>query len=177
MNINPIFKYSFALRILATPLLFLTRNSIPYTVLLLVFLDIVDCNPLILKMFPKEELEKHQYCTLNHEYVVIDKIIDVLQYCVAIYFLSSQLPKHVLHVLMGFTLTRIIGIFFHIKTKNPTYFVIFFDFIKEYLLLFYIYQPHLTLELLVQTMIGKIAFEYAMHKKHIFKTLYSMIFE
>jgi hypothetical protein len=177
MNINLIFKYSFALRILATPLLFFTRNSIPYTVLLLVFLDIVDCNPLVLKMFSKEEIEKHQYCSLNHKYLVIDKLIDVFQYIVAIYFLSAQLPKHVIHVLAGFTLTRLIGIFFHIQTREPAYFVIFFDFIKEYLLLFYIYQPNLTLTILIQTIVGKIVFEYAMHKNHIFKTLYTMIFE
>ena len=177
MNINPIFKYSFALRILGTPLLFFTRNSIPYTVLLLVFLDIVDCNPLVLKMFSKEEIEKHQYCSLNYEYVVIDKIIDIFQYCVAIYFLSPKLPKHIIHVLMGFTITRLIGIFYHIRTRDPTYFIIFFDFIKEYLLLFYIYQPNLTIGILLQTIVGKIAYEYGMHKKHIFKTLYTMIFE
>jgi hypothetical protein len=177
MNINPIFKYSFLLRILATPLLFFTRKSVPYTVLLLVFLDIVDCNPLVLKMFSKEEIEKHQYCSLNHEYVVIDKLIDIFQYCIAIYFLSPQLPKHVIHVLMGFTITRLIGIFHHINTKDPTYFIIFFDFIKEYLLLFYIYQPNLTLIILIEAIVGKIAFEYVMHKKHIFKTLYTIIFE
>ena len=177
MNIDPIFKYSFALRILATPLLFFTRNSIPYTVLLLVFLDIVDCNPLILKTFDKKKLEEHQYCTLTHKYMYIDKLIDVFQYCVAIYFLSPKLPKQVLHVLMGFTITRLIGIFYHIKTKNPTYFVIFFDFIKEYLLLFYIYQPNLTIEILVEAMIGKIAFEHFVHKKHIMKVLYTLLFE
>ena len=113
---------------------------------------------------------------VHYQYKII-LLIDIFQYCVAIFFLSPQLPKHVIHVLIGFTLTRLIGIFYHIQTKDPTYFIIFFDFIKEYLLLFYIYQPNLTLFILIESIIGKIAFEYAMHKKHIFKTLYTIIFE
>ena len=162
MNINPIFKYSFALRILSTPLLYFTRNSIPYTVLLLIALDIIDYRS-------KKGAE--------HNYIVLDKLIDIFQYCIAIYFLSPMLPLKIIHILMGFTLMRLIGVFHHSLNKDPLMFVIFFDFIKEYLLLFYIYYPNFTIGLLIETMIVKIIFEYYMHKKAIFSTLYELILD
>lgn len=184
MKLHSIFKYSFIIRILATPLLYYTRNSIPYTVLLLVVLDIIDCNPLVLKLVRKykegtgksTEGEK-EFCNTNHHYVLLDKLLDIFQYCLAIYFLSPQLPLNVIHILLGFTLMRLVGVFHYSANKNPLAFVLFFDFIKEYLLLFYVYYPNFTMWLLIETMIVKIVFEYYMHKRAIFSTLYELLFD
>ena len=88
-----------------------------------------------------------------------------------------MLPLKIIHILMGFTLMRLIGVFHHSLNKDPLMFVIFFDFIKEYLLLFYIYYPNFTIGLLIETMIVKIIFEYYMHKKAIFSTLYELILD
>jgi hypothetical protein len=174
MKLHNIFKYSLGIRILATPLLYFTRNSIPYTVLLLVLLDIIDCNPLLLKLIKREKTE---FCNTNHNYVVLDKLIDIFQYCIAIYFLSPMLPPKILHILMGFTLMRLVGVFHHSINKDPISFIIFFDFIKEYLLLFYIYYPNFTMSILIETMIVKIIFEYYMHKRRVFSTLYELLFD
>ena len=184
MKLHSIFKYSLIIRILATPLLYYTRNSIPYTVLLLVLLDIIDCNPLIVKLVrkyrestgPAKDAEK-EFCNTNHHYVLLDKLVDIIQYCIAIYFLSSQLPLNVIHILLGFTLMRIVGVFHYSANKNPLAFVLFFDFIKEYLLLFYVYYPNFTMWLLIETMIVKIVFEYYMHKRAVFSTLYELLFD
>jgi hypothetical protein len=175
MKLHSIFKYSFLGRIAATPLLYYTRNSIPYTVLLLVLLDIIDCNPLFMKLIHKEDSER--FCNSNHHYVLLDKLVNIFQYCIAIYFLSPQLPPNVIHILLGFTLMRLVGLFKFSFDKNPVAFVIFFDFIKEYLLLFYIYYPNFTMWLLIETMIVKVIFEYYMHKRRIFSTLYELLFD
>jgi hypothetical protein len=162
MKLQYNFKYFLLLRLLATPLLYFTRNSIPYTVLLLTALDIIDYRSK--KGAP-------------HNYIILDKLIDIFQYCIAIYFLSPMLPLKIIHILLGFTLMRLIGVFHHSLNKDPLMFVIFFDFIKEYLLLFYIYYPNFTMGLLIETMIVKIIFEYYMHKRAIFSTLYELIFD
>ncbi len=184
MKLNSIFKYSLLIRILATPLLYFTRNSIPYTVLLLVLLDVIDCNPLIVKLIRKyrdtkdtKDTDTTEFCNTNHRYVLIDKLVDIFQYCIALYFLSPQLPLNVLHILLGFTLMRLVGVFHYSANKNPLAFVLFFDFIKEYLLLFYVYYPNFTMGLLVETMIVKIIFEYYMHKRAVFSTLYELLFD
>jgi hypothetical protein len=166
MNIiQLIFKYFFVLRILATPLLFFTKDSIPKTVLLLIALDLIDT-----KTYKTRHIE-------NHTFNVIDKLVDVFQYCIAIYFLSPQIPKHVLHIIIGFTLVRLIGIFHHAKTADPTYFIVFFDFIKEYLILFYVYYPNLTTWILTEAIIIKVIIEYLIHKHDIFKSLYIILTE
>ena len=184
MKLHSIFKYSLLIRILATPLLYFTRNSIPYTVLLLVLLDIIDCNPLVLKLVRKykesagksNDTEK-EYCNTNHHYVLLDKLVDIFQYCIAIYFLSTLIPLNIIHILLGFTLMRLAGVFHYSANKNPLAFVLFFDFIKEYLLLFYVYYPDFTMGLLIETMIVKIVFEYYMHKRAVFSTLYELLFD
>jgi hypothetical protein len=166
MNItDTIFKYFFIVRILATPLLFYTKDSIPHTVLLLITLDLID-----------RYTYKHGDIQ-NHTFNVIDKLVDVFQYCVAIYFLSPKLPKKILHIIMGFTLVRLIGIFHHAKTTDPTYFVVFFDFIKEYLILFYIYYPNLTMLVVIEAVIIKVIIEYLIHKHNFFRSLYMTLTE
>ncbi len=179
MKLHSIFKYSFLIRILATPLLYYTRNSIPYTVLLLVLLDIIDCNPLTVKLVRKyrEGTGDKEFCNTNHHYVLLDKLVDIFQYCIAIYFLSPLLPLNIIHILLGFTLMRLVGLFHYSANKNSLAFVLFFDFIKEYLLLFYVYYPNFTMWLLIETMIVKIVFEYYMHKRRVFSTLYELLFD
>jgi hypothetical protein len=65
----PILFYSTLIRFLLTPLLYFTKNNIIYTLLLLVFLNIIDCNPLplIVKLFTKE-YKFQKYCSLDKTY-------------------------------------------------------------------------------------------------------------
>ena len=172
---DAIFKYSLTLQVLLLPLLYFTRDNIPATVGLLILLDSINCNPFVLKILRKynlldsDTLDKCIGAHRNHTQVVLHKLMSVIQYLVAIYFLSSLLPKHILHGVLSFLVMRLIGIFYHAQSKNLSLFVIFFDFVKEYLLLFYIYYPTLPKAILLQSIVLKIAYEYLTHEKKVFR--------
>ena len=176
-ELDVLFTYSLSLQLVLLPLLYFTRRSIPATVGLLIVLDTINCNPLVIKFLRKYALDDDICSNNNHTQVVLHKVMSVVQYLVAIYFLSPLLPNHILHVVLSFLVMRLIGIFYHAQSKNISVFVIFFDFIKEYLLLFYVYYPNLTTAILIQSIILKIAYEYLTHKKKVFRQLNQFIEE
>jgi hypothetical protein len=180
-ELDAIFKYSFIIQVLLLPLLHWTRHSIPATVGLLILLDSINCNPLALKILRKfnllDEDAPQKNCTGSHIQVVLHKVMSVIQYLVAIYFLSPLLPPHILHIVLGFLVMRLIGIFYHAQSKNLSVFVLFFDFVKEFLLLFYLYYPNLTTAILIQSILLKIAYEYLTHKVKAFQKLNQYIEE
>ncbi len=143
---------------------------------MLVFLDIIDCNPLIIKLFPKE-YRGQKYCSLDESYEFIDKVIDAFQYLIAILLLKSQLDENIYKNLLYFLAYRVIGIILYYFTKiNETY-IVFFDFIKEYLVLYLIFGNKIPNKYLIIAIILKILYEYSMHYHHIALTLYKSIFE
>jgi hypothetical protein len=176
-EIHPIFVVFSTLRFLATPLLFWTKHSIPYTVLLLLLLDVIDCNPLVVKLFPEQQLAEQRYCSYDPVYGMADKILDLIQYTVAIYALAPLLPQHTMTTLLLLMIYRTTGLIAYSRTQNNTYYILFFDFIKEYLLLSYLFNHNIPMPILILSMIAKMIYEYGMHQQHIFLTAYKKIFE
>lgn len=171
---NPVLKYSLLLRLLATPLLLLTKHNILYTVLMLIFLDIIDCNPVVVKLFEPEY--KVEGCSGNPTYQIIDKALDIFQYVVAAFLLRPILPKSIFNVTLLLILYRILGICVYLYTGNNRVFELFIDFIKEYLALFAV-AGHPSALILIPAILLKVGFEYLMHDRHIFLTLYRILFE
>lgn len=159
---------SFYVQLCGIPLLYFTKHSIPLTLGWLVVLDSLDV--ILAKQSSKQTtttITKEQ----KHFWVVAHKVMSVVQYAVGIYFLSPMLPKHVLHVVLSFLVMRIVGIFHHAQSKDSTFFIVFFDFIKEYLLLFYVYYPELTIDIIAKVIVFKVAYEYLIHKDTFFRRL------
>lgn len=171
---NPVLRKSLVLRFAATPLLFATRQSILGTVLMLIFLDIIDCNPLVLKLFPPEYANTG--CSYDATYQLLDKSLDIFQYIVAIALLRPILPKSIFMITLFFLAFRIIGMIVYLFNKNNNTFIFFIDFIKEYLTLFALIGQPSTL-ILSGAIILKVGYEYLMHQQHIFLDLYRVIFE
>ena len=172
---NPVLKYSLALRFALTPALYYTRYNVIYTILLLILLDIIDCNPLVLKLFPPE-FAGHG-CSYDSRYQLLDKSIDIIQYIVAIALLKPILPKSIFIALLIFLVYRIIGIIvYHYNNNNKT-FIVFIDFFKEYLALYAIFGTSISPLILLSSIALKVGFEYLMHQQHIFLDLYRAIFE
>jgi hypothetical protein len=86
-----------------------------------------------------------------------DKVCDLTSYILA--YLMFDLDKYVLF----FIIYRAIGVCLFLKTKDNRWLIIFFDFIKEYLLYLYITNSKKNNKLLITLIVSKIIFEYVFH--------------
>ena len=172
---NPVLGKSLLLRLILTPLLYLTRHNVLYSVLMLTALDIIDCNPLVLKLFPPQYQGKG--CSYDSQYQILDKSLDIFQYVVAVMLLSPILPTHIFTATIALIVYRIIGMIMYSFNKDNKTFIIFIDFIKEYLLLFALFGQTISVPILSIAITLKVVYEYLMHDKHIFLDLYRIIFE
>ena len=86
-----------------------------------------------------------------------DKLCDLASYTLA--YLMFNLDKHVLF----FIIYRTIGVSLFLITKDRRWLIIFFDFIKEYLLYLYITKSKKNNKLLITLIVLKIIYEYAIH--------------
>jgi hypothetical protein len=173
---NPTLKKFLMLRFLLTPLLYFTRGDILYTLLLLIFLDIIDCNPLVISLFP-DEYKNKTYCSLDKDYELVDKIIDSAQNLCAILLLRPILPKNIYYTVLGFLAFRIIGVIIYSIKKKDEIYVFFFEFVKEYLLVYVVFGANIPNSILLPAIALKIVYEYMMHSKHIALTIYKQLFE
>jgi hypothetical protein len=160
---------AFYAQVCGIPVLYFTRHSIPLTVGWLILLDSLDF--FSRRKEKQQEKQEKPSKEQEHFWLVLHKVMSVVQYAVGIYFLSPMLPKHVLHVALSFLVMRAIGIIHHAQSKDSTFFIVFFDFIKEYLLLFYVYYPELTISMIAKVIVFKIAYEYLIHKDTFFRRL------
>tara|TARA_B100001175_G_C19316340_1_gene545534 strand:+ start:67 stop:597 length:531 start_codon:yes stop_codon:yes gene_type:complete len=97
-------------------------------------------------------------------YQINDKIIDIFTYLLLISLFPSD------NILKFLVLFRLIGILLYLKTKNNYSLVIFFDFIKEYLLYLFIFGHNYNY--LPLFFILKIIFEFYLYTKKIYNFLY-----
>jgi hypothetical protein len=67
-------------------------------------------------------------------YNLIDKCIDTLSYIVAYFMFNLD------NVFSYFLIYRIIGVLLYMLTLNSKWFIIFFDFMKEYLIYYYFFN-------------------------------------
>lgn len=174
---NKVLIYSLLFRLLLTPILYYGKNNILTMIFILIFLDILDCNPLIIKMFSKKELITNEYCSKNRTYSILDKIIDIIQYIYAIYLLKNIITTSQFNIISIFIIFRIIGIISYISIQKSWLYIIFFDFIKEYLLLIYLFGNKLNNKVFIIAIILKVLYEYSMHESHIFIDIYKKLFE
>ena len=173
---QPILKQAISLRVLLTPLLWLTRHSILYTVVVLTLLDIVDCNPVVLSLFPPGQTRQ---CSLDRGYELVDKVVDWTQNAVALGLLSVTVPLSaaVQRLAWVFILYRALGVSLFAITGQDALYVVFFEFIKEFLLLVWWFDGKMPSKFSLMVVIFiKIVYEYLMHGEHVMLKLYRKLF-
>ena len=109
---------------------------------------------------------KEKQCTKRFYYQVSDKIYDSISYLMVYVFLRQffRLDAKSDMILLLFILYRIIGVVLFYKTKNSTWLILFFDFIKEFFLYLAIFGNNYSY---IGLFIGcKIMFEYYYHTIH-----------
>jgi len=102
-------------------------------------------------------IRSNKTCTKTFNYQIKDKITDVLSYLYA-YTLFS-LDVNVLY----FTLYRLIGVILFYLTKSSIWLIVFFDFVKEYMVYTYFFENNYMY--LVPCIFIKIIFECIWHLK------------
>ena len=107
-------------------------------------------------VFSKKYKSEYDCFNKNH-YQMNDKVCDLTSYILA--YLMFDLDKYVLF----FIIYRAIGVCLFLKTKDNRWLIIFFDFIKEYLLYLYITNSKKNNKLLITLIVSKIIFEYVFH--------------
>lgn len=154
------------LRVLNTPLLWFCKESPVTMAIILLILDFIDCD--LRHMMFHSIGTKNIQCTRNFVYQTSDKVVDLLQYTVAIWLLCmfSDMNSNVIYILLGLLVWRVIGVCKFILTRDVTHLVLFFDAIKEIMFLYGFYNGSYFKELVVLVCIGKIGFEYFKNGQH-----------
>ena len=98
-------------------------------------------------------------CTKAFYYQYWDKVCDSFSYVVASLLLWIFLKSDM--ILFFFVLYRIIGVFLFSVTKNSAWLVVFFDFVKEYMVYLFLFGKNVNY--LPIFIIGKIIFEAVYH--------------
>ena len=123
-----------------------------YILLILPFalsvLDIVDHVYIVLRGVKK-------YCNRRFYYQYTDKFCDSISYLLVCSFFELD-PK-----VMYFALYRIVGVVLFRITKNSFWLILFFDFVKEYMVYFFLFNKNNAY--LPILMFGKMCFEYLAH--------------
>lgn len=145
------------LRLSLTPSLVLTKNLL-YLVIILIFLDLIDSSFL-------HAIGKFRSLKNDEIYQKKDKLIDLLQY---VFFIAivKEIDEVLYSYLIIFFMWRLIGVILYKNSKfgeGGKYLFVFFDFIKEMTILYYLTPNYKSF--LFPCIIGKIIFEYFMHIK------------
>jgi len=96
-----------------------------------------------------------EQCYFLFDYQYQDKICDLLSYALTYLFL----PVDALFYLIMY---RACGVTLFTLTKQSVWLIVFFDFVKEYMLYSFFFNSYIYLPLFV---LGKIGFEYYWHKR------------
>ena len=126
---------------------FINKNIYIILPILLYLLDILDGE--YLRLFNKKN------CCKYFQYQLMDKIIDIISYCLLFFIIKKDI---ILYICIIY---RLIGVILFIITKNSYFLVIFFDFVKEYLLYRYIFDNNY--KYIYVFIMLKIMFEYLLH--------------
>ena len=137
-----------------------SNNKVIHKYLLLILIvglflsDTLDTIFPIFYIAPSISNEKFKYetCVFTSFYVIKDKIADLVSY-VLIFLIFFKTD----YLLLAFILYRAVGIILYLLTSNTNWFILFFDFIKEYLLYNYLFKTNKYIFVFI---ILKIIFEY-----------------
>lgn len=127
--------------------------------LLLEILDIVD-NYLYARGYIKQTNTNYN-CSKQFYYQINDKICDSSSYILTFLLLCLYFKPD--FILLFFIVYRIIGVTLFYITKDSSWLILFFDFIKEYLLYLFIFNRNYSYILVCIFL--KICFEFYFHKK------------
>ncbi len=100
---------------------------------------------------------KENGCTKTFDYQIKDKIVDVASY---FYTYSLFGDTNIFYL----SIYRLFGVLLFYFTKASKWLILFFDFVKEYMIYIYLFKDNFTY--LPFAVIGKIIFEYYFHSKH-----------
>jgi hypothetical protein len=105
-------------------------------------------------------------CTKQFYYQSTDKIYDSITYVIVYFFLRHvfRLDTKSDTILLMFILYRIIGVILFYNTKDSRWLIVFFDFVKEFLLYLAIFRNNYSYIFLF--ILCKVAFEYYYHTIH-----------
>ena len=152
--------YGAAARIIFTALTFLYITPNVTTMwlwipIILTLLDTIDSNYLMI-----QSQETVEQCVMyNKTYHTLDKWVDSLSY-LSVYVLFQYNDP----ILLGFILYRFIGVILLTVTQKRTYLFYLFDFVKEYMVIHYLFPSTPIVWILCLPM--KIVFEYMFHVVH-----------
>lgn len=109
---------------------------------------------------------KQKQCTKQFHYQSMDKIWDAISYVLVYLFFThiSILDRKTDIILLLFIVYRIVGVGLFYKTKDSRWLIVFFDFIKEFLLYSAIFG--IDYAYIFPFMVCKIVFEYYYHTIH-----------
>lgn len=113
--------------------------------------------PLILSIldFADNILTFSNRCAQTFDYQYKDKILDIFSY----FYTYSIFPLN--SGILYFTIFRAVGILLFSLTRDKYWLILFFDFVKEYMLYLYLFKDNL--KFLPLAIGGKIIFEYFFH--------------
>jgi hypothetical protein len=147
-----IFRY--IITIISLYILFLYQNNNiinKYLYLILpILLIILDSTDNIFNFY-----YKINNCTKTFYYQYLDKICDYISYILLFYFFKLD------NLLLYFGLYRLRGCIIFYLTKKSIWLIVFFDFIKEYLLYIFLFENNYIY--LPFFIVCKIVFEYYLH--------------
>jgi hypothetical protein len=166
---NKLVDYGFILRYVSTVLsllyLYISNNKFTkkyiYLILVILLCVLDNFDTLIIKIH--SELYKnigHLDCAYHFHYQTNDKICDSLSYVLTFILLCFYFKPD--FILLFFIIYRIIGVMIFCITKDSSWLILFFDFIKEYLLYLFIFNRNYSY--IFVFIIIKISFEIYWHK-------------
>jgi hypothetical protein len=120
--------------------------------ILLLFLDNLDS--LSLKVIKGIDNK----CTRLFNYQINDKIIDVASYIYMYYLFNNDVN------ILFLSLYRLLGVILFYVTKSSKWLIVFFDFVKEYMLYVYFFKDNY--RYLPMAILAKIIYEYIFHTLH-----------
>ena len=158
-------KGRYVLTILILIYLVLSKNIFMKTYIYLIIplvlsiLDIID-NCLYARGYIKQTNINYN-CSKHFYYQTNDKICDVVSYILTFILLCLYFKPD--FILLFFIVYRIIGVILFYITKDSSWLILFFDFIKEYI--FYLFIFNRNYSYILVFIILKICFEFYLHKK------------
>jgi hypothetical protein len=170
---NKLINYGLILRYITTVLfllylyLFFNKFIKKYIFLILpIALTIIDKvdelgiqSALILQYLNIDKNKTYVKCATHFYYQHLDKICDSISYILTFLFLSIYFKPDI--ILLCFIIYRIIGVVLFCLTRNSSWLVPFFDFIKEYLLYIFIFNKNYSYMPIF--IFFKICFEFVFH--------------
>jgi hypothetical protein len=95
----------------------------------------------IYELSPEAKLNNHNNGKKNYDtlyYNIVDKCVDTISYIIAYFVFNLN------NIFLYFLLYRMVGIGLYIYTQNSRWLILFFDFMKEYLIYFFLVKNNLS---------------------------------